>query len=284
MVSAALGHGAAVLAAVYSQDGRRIATASADDTARIWDAVTGAPVTPPLRHDNRVQSVAFSPDGTRVVTAGWDGRARIWDARTGLAVGSSLRHEILDGNAPIRDARTGVVLNPSLQHVNIVTSAAFSPDGSRIVTASTDHSARVWDAETGRLLVGPLEHRDFVLRAVFSPDGKRILTASADRSAQIWDALTGLPVVPRFEHDDAVVRIPERLRLGPRGRVHRERAAPVTLTDGVSECIRSGDAYYIVFCILTFRSICIGLSHALAICCYIATDRAFIESDRVQDL
>ena len=65
-------------------------------------------------------------------------------------------------------------------------SAAFSPDGKRIVTASWDKTARLWDAETGQQIGAPLVgHDEHVHSAAFSPDGKRIVTASCrqDRAA-----------------------------------------------------------------------------------------------------
>jgi WD40 repeat protein len=57
-----------------------VVTASADETARIWDAATRTPIGQPMRHDGWVISAAFSPDGTRVVTASEDKMARIWRA------------------------------------------------------------------------------------------------------------------------------------------------------------------------------------------------------------
>ena len=58
-------------------------------------------------------------------------------------------------------------------------SAAFSPDGKRVVTASSDHTARVWDLSGPRPVATVLEgHTDTVLSAAFSPDGKRVVTAS----------------------------------------------------------------------------------------------------------
>jgi hypothetical protein len=69
-----------------------------------------------------------------------------------------------------------------------VLSAAFSPDGKRIVTASLDKTARVWDAATGKAIGKPLKgHSGYVYSAAFSPDGKRIVTASDDKTARIWD-------------------------------------------------------------------------------------------------
>jgi WD40 repeat protein len=69
--------------------------------------------------------------------------------------------------------------------------AVFSPDGTRILTASDDCTARVWDAATGTCLAICKGHTDRVHHAVFSPDGTRILTASDDCTARVWDAATG---------------------------------------------------------------------------------------------
>jgi WD40 repeat protein len=67
-----------------------------------------------------------------------------------------------------------------------VRSAAFSPDGKRIVTASWDHTARLWDVATGRQLGEFRGHKSWVESAAFSPDGGRIVTAFDDKTARIW--------------------------------------------------------------------------------------------------
>ena len=75
-------------------------------------------------------------------------------------------------------------------HTDVVNAVAFSPDGTKIVTASWDRTAKVWDAAT-LLELGTLEgHTDQVKTAVYSPDGKRILTTSRDGTAKLWDAET----------------------------------------------------------------------------------------------
>jgi WD40 repeat protein len=76
-------------------------------------------------------------------------------------------------------------------HEEIVDSAAFSPDGSRIVTASSDTTARIWDAATAREIAVLRGHDKSVFSASFSPDGSRIITASSDKTARIWNAATG---------------------------------------------------------------------------------------------
>jgi WD40 repeat protein len=74
-------------------------------------------------------------------------------------------------------------------HDGALGSAAFSPDGTRVVTASSDQTARIWDTATGKetVLRG---HTGRVWSAAFSPDGSRIVTASSDQTARIWDAAT----------------------------------------------------------------------------------------------
>src|SRR6202012_1627949 len=74
-------------------------------------------------------------------------------------------------------------------HNGSVLSAGYSPDGTRIVTASGDGTARIWDAHTAEQLAVLAGHGDGVNTAVFSPDGIRILTASSDKTARIWQAV-----------------------------------------------------------------------------------------------
>ena len=124
-------HADRVMAVAWSPDGTRVATASADRTARMWDARTGQATGAPLQHANWVMAVAWSPDGTRVATASGDGTAQVWDARTARAVGTPLKHA-----GPLMDV-------------------AWSPDGLRVATASDDGTARVWDARSGQVAGGP---------------------------------------------------------------------------------------------------------------------------------
>src|ERR1700730_18848839 len=91
---------------------------------------------------------------------------------------------------------TGAVLNELKGHGDLVYSAAFSPHGQRIVTASNDKTARVWNATTGAILTELKGHGSGVDSAAFSPDGARIVTTSDDSTARIWDIST-------LEKDDA---------------------------------------------------------------------------------
>jgi WD40 repeat protein len=90
----------------------------------------------------------------------------------------------------------------SFTHQDEVNDAAFSPDGTQILTASTDKTAKLWSAVSGKLIVS-FDHQDTVYRAAFSRDGARILTASADHSAKLWDAVSG-KLIASFPHGDEV--------------------------------------------------------------------------------
>ena len=77
-----------------------------------------------------------------------------------------------------------------MKHDKPVTSAQFSPDGKRVVTASYDKTARIWDAQTGQPLSEPFKHNEGIFGALFCRDGKRIITASsADGIVAVWDMI-----------------------------------------------------------------------------------------------
>jgi WD40 repeat protein len=69
-------------------------------------------------------------------------------------------------------------------HDGVVTSAAFSPNGSRLVTASDDNTARLWDARDGKEIVVLRGHEGAVLSASFTADGKQLVTASKDANLE----------------------------------------------------------------------------------------------------
>jgi class 3 adenylate cyclase/tRNA A-37 threonylcarbamoyl transferase component Bud32 len=87
-------------------------------------------------------------------------------------------------------------------HLGGVTSAAFSPDGKRIVTGSKDWTAKVWDAAGGRELFTLTGHSNWILSAAFSPDGRRTVAGSGDHTAKVWDAASGKELLTLKGHSN----------------------------------------------------------------------------------
>jgi tRNA A-37 threonylcarbamoyl transferase component Bud32 len=132
---AILTHRDKVLAVAFSPDGKYMATASSDGTARLWDAATGQPHGDPVVHDGPVLAIVFSPDSRLLVSAGEDHTAKICDVQDGVPRGSVL------------------------EHPDKVWCVAFSPDSKKVLTGCEDGQARVWDGATCKLLDPALEHR-----------------------------------------------------------------------------------------------------------------------------
>ena len=107
----------------------------------------------------------------------------------------------------LRGARYGVEATHTVLvgHSDRVNSATYSPDGKRILTASSDKTARVWEANTGRLVAELKGHAANVISATYSLDGKRILTASLDNTARLWEAETGRLVAELKGHLNPVL-------------------------------------------------------------------------------
>jgi WD40 repeat protein len=210
------GHSMALNGAAFSPDGQLIVTASDDSTARLW-RIRKTLVKVLNGHSRAVTSSVFSPDGTYVVTTSLDGRAWLNDvsgdapAHVGLMKvanadevtdatfspdGKFIATASFDKTSQVGTAHVWSVdqvrgfkdtSNTVLSgHADRVNSVAYSPDGSLIVTASSDRTARVWDAGTGASVAELRGHTKEVNSAAFSPDGKLIITAGNDATVRIW--------------------------------------------------------------------------------------------------
>ena len=223
-----LRHEAKVWHAAWSHDGTLVATASDDRTARIWDARDGRPIRT-LRHPDGVRWLAFAPGSARLETACADGKVRTWDTASGAEAGPPLElpeavqyvaysgdgTKLLtadrSGTARVWDARSRKPLTPPLPHAALDKIdveygyrryPAFSPDGSRLLTA--DKAVHVWDAATGERRLAPHAVKNRVTSLGWSPDGTRIvLTLDPVFAATILSARDG-SVEAELRHPRAV--------------------------------------------------------------------------------
>ena len=204
------GHTAPIAALAISPDGTLLASASWDQTVRLWPLTGGAPRV--LEgHTQNVNGVAFAPDGRTLVSVSYDQSVRIWPLAGSSApavvampsplnaVAVSSSGEIVTGGADGRlyfldrdGTRTGEVAAGPRPVISI----AISADGAWVAAASIGGAVAVTDRMTralARTLVGPGLP---VWSVAFLPDNRTLLTGGADNVIRRWNAVTGDPVDP----------------------------------------------------------------------------------------
>jgi len=193
------GHTAAVSQVRISPDGRWIASASADGTAKIWDVETGENLDTLVGHMAGVSCVAWAPDSNSLATGSDDKAIRLWDRVTadpahacgdgGRAYGGAedgkVRKDTRTGRTEIRrkkaETRGGMTgSRPLLGHHNYVYCLAFSPKGNILASGSYDEAVFLWDVRAGRLMRSLPAHSDPVSGIDFCRDGTLVVSCSTD--------------------------------------------------------------------------------------------------------
>ncbi|HEY9599734.1 MAG TPA: hypothetical protein V6D33_18890, partial [Cyanophyceae cyanobacterium] len=154
------GHSDVVWSVSASPDGQLIASASRDQTVKLWRP-NGALVATLKGHTDSVTSVAFSSDSQLIASGSWDGTVRLWH-RDGTP-----RETIWGDTGPIY-------------------SVSFSPDGRLIAAAGRDRTIRLWTVN-GQLIKTLRGHQGGVLSVSFSPDGQMIASGSEDKTIKLWN-------------------------------------------------------------------------------------------------
>jgi WD40 repeat protein len=208
------GHRGEILSAGFSPDGKFAVTASADRTARVWNALTGDPVATLAGHDNAVTRAVFSPDGLYILTESEEKSARLWNVRTGTeisrlnCIGSTEKFAVF---SPDSKRIAGFCSDEMMHFWDVKTGAetaqpisgdwiAISPDLAYAVERLNNVEAALRDTMTGAV-IKTLDHSNFWAfgGAKFSADGRFLMTETSGQlpensAAHIWDAKTGAEI------------------------------------------------------------------------------------------
>ncbi|RYP43376.1 hypothetical protein DL768_009953 [Monosporascus sp. mg162] len=194
----------------------QLASASADNTVKIWD-VSNGDCLQTLEHSGRVWSVIFSHDSIRLASASDDMTITIWDTNSGERLQTleshsrrpfysvvfshdSTRLASVSGDKTFKiwDANSGKCLQTFEGHNGYVWSVTFSHDSTRLASASEDKTIKIWDVTSGEhlrtlegLQTAEVRSSWFFYSVAFSHDSTRLASATADKTVKIWDTGSG---------------------------------------------------------------------------------------------
>lgn len=190
-----------VTSGAFSSDGKQVVTVSDNGSSRVWNAITGVPITPYVRLDMPLQGAAFSRDGRYFATVGGMVQGKGLEANQSKQV----RNPLFEGGgvACVWDAKTGRPVTPPIRVESPLKTARFSPDGRWLLTEARQ-GMWLWEAKTGQPASLSTNLNSPFTRIAFSHDGQIIAackggedivgSANTKTEIRIYDGINGKPI------------------------------------------------------------------------------------------
>jgi WD40 repeat protein len=187
----------------------RLASASQDQTVKLWQLDTGQCLQTLQGHRSWVSSIAWSFDGKVLASGSCDDTIKLWCVAMGTCLQTLQGHSDMistidwnrdqyrlasgsaDTTVKIWDTKTGNCLQTLQGHTNVVYAVAWSPDGKILASAAQDQKVKLWDGQTGKCLKTLSGHNGTVFSLAWSPDGQLLASGSQDQTVKIWDMRVG---------------------------------------------------------------------------------------------
>lgn len=200
------GHFDATNATIYSPDAQQLITASDDGKIKVWDVQSGFCIVTFTEHTAGVTACEFAKRGRVLFTSSLDGSVRAWDliryrnfrtftaptrlSFSSLAIDPSgevvCAGSIDSFDIYIWSVQTGQLLDQLSGHEGPVSTLAFAPNGSSLVSGSWDHTVRIWSIFERTQTSEPLTLQADVLDVTVRPDSKQIAVSTLDGELTFW--------------------------------------------------------------------------------------------------